>query len=87
MPTTQKGHIVVRGLLTSFRDFDPSGPVGPNAFWKIVDRSPTTDDRTVTIQDFLPIVDGYEDDFEHEPTHEELTQTWPSSIQVFHVGD
>lgn len=42
---------VMRLLLTGAdlhcRDYDPSGPVGPTAFWKISDRQPgSRDDRT-----------------------------------------
>lgn len=28
-----------------YRDYDPSGPCGPTAFWKIGDRHPSVDDN------------------------------------------
>jgi hypothetical protein len=52
------------------RDYDPHGPCGPTAFWKISDREPRSDDHQVELNDFLPIVDGYEHEFELEHEHE-----------------
>jgi hypothetical protein len=37
------------------RDYDPHGPCGPTAFWKVSDRSPENDDAKVMVADFLPI--------------------------------
>ncbi|KAK1836618.1 hypothetical protein QBC39DRAFT_89137 [Podospora conica] len=49
-------------------DYDPHGPCGPTAFWKISDRVPhggndqdaMLHDQEILLHDFLPIVDGYE---------------------------
>jgi hypothetical protein len=46
------------------RDFDPHGPCGPTAFWKISDREARADDKQFLLHDFLPIVDGFEEDFD-----------------------
>jgi hypothetical protein len=51
------------GFLTKQRDYDPHGPCGPTAFWKISDREPMSDDHQVGLNDFLPIVDGLEQEF------------------------
>ncbi|ROW09504.1 hypothetical protein VMCG_02642 [Cytospora schulzeri] len=58
------------------KDYDPSGPCGPSAFWKIGDRHPSSDDDRITTYDFLPIVDGYENDLEngHGHTHENVEE-------------
>jgi len=37
------------------RDYDPQGPCGPTAFWKISDREPKTADKQFLLHDFLPI--------------------------------
>jgi len=50
----------------SNRDYDPHGPCGPTAFWKISDREPRSDDHQVELNDFLPLVDGYEQDPEQD---------------------
>ncbi|KAJ4418902.1 hypothetical protein N0V82_005251 [Gnomoniopsis sp. IMI 355080] len=44
------------------KDYHPTGPCGPTAFWKIGDRHHSTADDQITVQDYLPIVDGCEDD-------------------------
>lgn len=55
------------------RDMDPHGPCGPTAFWKISDRAPDSDDHQVELNDFLPILDGYEADsgWDHEHLYDE----------------
>ncbi|KAL1879713.1 hypothetical protein Daus18300_001550 [Diaporthe australafricana] len=44
------------------KDYDPSGPVGPTAFWKISDRQPGSCDDHVTEHDYRAIIDGLEED-------------------------
>ncbi len=44
------------------RDFDPNGPCGPTAFWKISDHKSQSNDLQVLRDDFLSIVDGGDDD-------------------------
>ncbi|KAI3402171.1 hypothetical protein diail_100 [Diaporthe ilicicola] len=44
------------------KDYDPSGPVGPTAFWKISDRQPGSRDDHVTEHDYRAIIDGLEED-------------------------
>ncbi|KAK0630645.1 hypothetical protein B0T17DRAFT_489098 [Bombardia bombarda] len=46
-----------RGVVGSWfdNDFDPHGPCGPTAFWKMSDREPKSDDKEVFLHDFLPI--------------------------------
>ena len=51
---------------TSCRDFDPSGPCGPTAFWKISDHKCQSNDLQVLRDDFLSIVDGDDEPHEHE---------------------
>lgn len=55
--------------MTSKRDYDPHGPCGPTAFWKISDREAHSADHQVELNDFLPIVDGYEQDLELDLEH------------------
>ena len=71
------------------RDYDPSGPCGPTAFWKISDREPKSDDQQVLLNDFLPIVDGYEEDFDGEEEEEDdvLPQYIDLDLDWFMVGD
>ncbi|TIC99359.1 hypothetical protein CH35J_005550 [Colletotrichum higginsianum] len=41
-------------------DYDPHGPCGPSAFFKVSDRAPSPkedDDKRITFEDFMPIVD------------------------------
>lgn len=57
--------------LTCHRDYDPHGPCGPTAFWKISDRESQSDDQQVLLNDFLPIVDGYEHEFEEGEDEDE----------------
>ena len=56
------------------KDYDPHGPCGPTAFWKISDRESKSEDVAVNYQDFLPLLDGGEiddydddDDDDYEP--------------------
>ncbi|KAK0627234.1 hypothetical protein B0T14DRAFT_563058 [Immersiella caudata] len=55
-----------RGVIGNWfdKDFDPHGPCGPTAFWKISDREARADDKQFLLHDFLPIVDGFEEDFD-----------------------
>lgn len=42
------------------RDYDPHGPCGPSAYFKVSDRAPNPkdgDDKKIDIHDFLPIMD------------------------------
>ncbi|KAJ0115298.1 f-box domain-containing protein [Diaporthe amygdali] len=43
------------------KDYDPSGPVGPTAFWKISDRQPGSRDDHITEHDYRAIIDGLEE--------------------------
>ncbi|KUI68488.1 hypothetical protein VM1G_03941 [Cytospora mali] len=56
------------------KDYDPSGPCGPTAFWKVGDRHPSSNDKRITTYDFLPVVDGYESDVEHGHAPENNTE-------------
>ncbi|KAJ1331749.1 F-box-like domain-containing protein [Microdochium nivale] len=60
-----------RGVLGNWfdRDYDPRGPVGPTAFWKISDRiAASNHEQRVMLNDFLPVLDAVamEDDIEYE---------------------
>lgn len=65
------GRRSARGVVGNWfeKDYDPHGPCGPTAFWKISDREPQGDDDQVELNDFLPIVDGYEQEFELDHEH------------------
>ncbi|EON97395.1 putative f-box domain-containing protein [Phaeoacremonium minimum UCRPA7] len=69
------------------KDYDPSGPCGPTAFWKISDREPKSDDQQVLLNDFLPIVDGYEEDFDGEEEDEDEYLPQYLDLDWFMVGD
>lgn len=45
-----------RGVVGNWfdRDYDPHGPCGPTAFWKVSDRGPDNDENRILLQDFLP---------------------------------
>jgi hypothetical protein len=43
------------------RDYDPHGPCGPNAFWKISNLDDKSDERSVGQTDFLSLVDNVDD--------------------------
>jgi hypothetical protein len=51
-----------RGVLGNWfdKDYDPHGPCGPTAFWKISDRDSKDEDGHVLYSDFLPLLDGAE---------------------------
>ncbi|KAH7035424.1 uncharacterized protein B0I36DRAFT_92437 [Microdochium trichocladiopsis] len=57
-----------RGVLGNWfdRDYDPRGPVGPTAFWKISDRiAASNHEQRVMLNDFLPIIDvAMDEDYE-----------------------
>lgn len=38
-----------------FRDFNPQGPCGPTAFWKISDRESTGEGPAVLFEDLFPL--------------------------------
>lgn len=46
-------------MLTRNRDYDPHGPCGPSAYFKVSDRAPNPkgDDQQISFHDFLPIMD------------------------------
>ncbi|CAN8102141.1 unnamed protein product [Discula destructiva] len=44
------------------KDYHPTGPCGPTAFWKIGDRHPSTADNQITAHDYLAILDGCQED-------------------------
>ncbi|KAG8166567.1 hypothetical protein KVR01_002256 [Diaporthe batatas] len=44
------------------KDYDPSGPVGPTAFWKIADRHPGSRDDRITENDYRTLIDGIEEE-------------------------
>ncbi|KAK0643642.1 hypothetical protein B0T16DRAFT_186983 [Cercophora newfieldiana] len=46
-----------RGVVGTWfdKDYDPHGPCGPTAFWKISDRDAKADDKQFLLHDFLPI--------------------------------
>ncbi|KAH8889666.1 hypothetical protein GQ53DRAFT_187850 [Thozetella sp. PMI_491] len=57
------------------KDYDPQGPCGPTAFWKISDHEPNSEDLQVLRDDFLSIVDGddggmHDPDYDHGHEHE-----------------
>ncbi|KAJ9149030.1 F-box domain-containing protein [Pleurostoma richardsiae] len=70
------------------KDYDPAGPCGPTAFWKISDREPKSDDKQVLLNDFLPIVDGYEDEFDDDngDGDEDVLPQY-LDFEFFQVGD
>lgn len=53
------------------RDFDPRGPAGPTAFWKVSDKVSEAGGYSAIMQDFLPPIDEHiaESDDEYEPGH------------------
>ncbi|KXJ95403.1 hypothetical protein Micbo1qcDRAFT_230668 [Microdochium bolleyi] len=62
-----------RGVLGNWfdRDYDPRGPVGPTAFWKISDRiAASNHEQRVMLNDFLPILEAVMDD-DYEPDSDE----------------
>ena len=67
-----------RGVVGNWfdRNYDPHGPCGPTAFWKISDRESEAEDARVGYHDFLPLLDGaepddYDDDYEPGGDEEE----------------
>lgn len=38
------------------RDFDPRGPAGPTAFWKVSDKVMESGGYRALLQDFLPLI-------------------------------
>jgi len=61
-----------RGVIGNWfdKDYDPHGPCGPTAFWKISDRDNQNADSHVLYHDFLPLLDeediGDADDDDYE---------------------
>ncbi|KAK1699755.1 F-box domain-containing protein [Colletotrichum godetiae] len=58
--TTRSERRVYANLRDLYRDFDPHGPCGPSAYFKVSDRAPGPkdgDDKKIDIHDFLPIMD------------------------------
>ncbi|KAL2277035.1 hypothetical protein FJTKL_00328 [Diaporthe vaccinii] len=53
------------------KDYDPSGPVGPTAFWKISDRQPGSRDDHITENDYRAIIDGLEEDVDLGPADDD----------------
>ncbi|KAH8750559.1 F-box domain-containing protein [Diaporthe sp. PMI_573] len=53
------------------KDYDPSGPVGPTAFWKLSDRHPGSRDEHITENDYRAIIDGLEDDVDLGPADDD----------------
>jgi len=58
------------------KDYDPHGPCGPTAFWKISDRESKSEDTQVNYHDFLPLLDGaepddYDEDYEPGPNDDD----------------
>ncbi|KAK3292249.1 uncharacterized protein B0H64DRAFT_346948 [Chaetomium fimeti] len=47
-----------RGVVGTWfdKDFNPQGPCGPTAFWKISDREETSDEPQVLLEDLYPII-------------------------------
>src|SRR5689334_20533146 len=41
-------------MLTMHRNYDPHGPCGPMAYWKISDRHPVKENYRLDLADFLP---------------------------------
>ncbi|KAK5657733.1 hypothetical protein OQA88_2806 [Cercophora sp. LCS_1] len=78
-----------RGVVGNWfdRDFDPHGPCGPTAFWKVSDRGPKNDDNRILLQDFLPF-DGQIEDFD-DPDFSTLglDVIMPEYLQFGIVGD
>ncbi|RYO77957.1 hypothetical protein DL764_010161 [Monosporascus ibericus] len=59
-------------LMGSYRDFDPRGPAGPNAFWKISDKGHRDDPDRVVMADFMRTIieagrEEDDDDEDYEP--------------------
>ncbi|KAK3944895.1 hypothetical protein QBC46DRAFT_350253 [Diplogelasinospora grovesii] len=78
-----------RGVVGNWfdKDYDPQGPVGPTAFWKVSDREPNSDDQQVLLHDFLPIVDGYEDTEDHDHDHDHEGPGGELEMDLFDVED
>lgn len=53
-------------------DYDPHGPCGPTAFWKVSDRDVRHDNDRFVVNDYFPIVEGYGDDSEEEDSDGEF---------------
>ncbi|KAI2469880.1 hypothetical protein F4781DRAFT_202992 [Annulohypoxylon bovei var. microspora] len=53
-----------KGVLGNWfdKDFDPRGPAGPTAFWKVSDRVTESGGYRALMQDFLPLIQGEPDD-------------------------
>lgn len=56
-------------LNNATRDFDPRGPAGPTAFWKVSDRVTESGGYRALMHDFLPLIQDQLDETtdEYEP--------------------
>ncbi|OTA69559.1 hypothetical protein K449DRAFT_384523 [Hypoxylon sp. EC38] len=53
------------------KDFDPRGPAGPTAFWKVSDRVTESGGYRALMQDFLPLIQDQPDESTDDPSHSE----------------
>ncbi|KAI0834050.1 hypothetical protein F5Y06DRAFT_279715 [Hypoxylon sp. FL0890] len=62
-----------KGILGNWfdKDFDPRGPAGPTAFWKVSDRVTESGDAQAVMQDFLPLIQDQPDEYEDDDGEEE----------------
>ncbi|KAI1415764.1 hypothetical protein F5Y13DRAFT_155252 [Hypoxylon sp. FL1857] len=64
-----------KGILGNWfdKDFDPRGPAGPTAFWKISDRASLSSGHNALVQDILPLIQDQPDEAtdEHDISYSE----------------
>ncbi|KAI1381916.1 hypothetical protein F4677DRAFT_9300 [Hypoxylon crocopeplum] len=62
-----------KGVLGNWfdKDFDPRGPAGPTAFWKISDRITESGGVRAVMQDFLPLVQDQLDEYDPDQSEDD----------------